>query len=163
LVIIEGRRRGKAISNNSKGELIANSNMTIKNKNNKPPVGGGATTTSNNNAVEPTINPFVIPMGERRRSLYERDDDGLDWLRKPSTDLPSNVVVTSSEISMLTPDGNMRVVDTYNPAERLREKQMGMPQYDGRYEGRSTGYPEDPDNFAPSGLKVRSTKPKKEE
>ena len=45
-----------------------------------PPV--GAAPTSNNNAVEPTIDPFVIPMGERRRSLYNNNEnnDGLDWL-----------------------------------------------------------------------------------
>jgi hypothetical protein len=143
--------------------------MTIKNKNNKPPVGGGGATTSNNNAVEPTIDPFIIPIGDSRRprSLYNKDD-GLDWLRKPSNDLPSNVVVTSSEISMLTPDGDMRVVDTYNNSADQWHSKNEMERrynvrYDGRYEGRSESWPDDPGNFSKSGLSVRRSKSDKQE
>src|SRR5829696_5959490 len=133
--------------------------MTIKNKNNnKPPVGAAPTSSSNNNAVEPTIDSFLIPMGERRpRSLYNKGDDGLDWLRKTSTDLPSNVTVTSADISMLSPDGSMRVVDTYS-ADQWHSKNEMDRRYDGRYEGQVNGDPLDRSIHSSSGLSMRSTR-----
>ena len=128
--------------------------MTIK-KNNRPPVGGNAPTANNNrNNYDDTttVSPFIIPIGDSNRR--NTNSDGLDWLRKPSTDLPGNVIVNRTDISMLGPDGRMRVVDTYNPMERLREKQMGMPQYDGRYEGQSDGDPLDRSIHSSSGLRI---------
>jgi hypothetical protein len=131
-------------------------NNNNKNKARMPPVGGAAPTTStpNTTRAEDSIDSTIIPLNNRKRKRY---DDGLDWLRQPSNDLPSNAVSTWSEISMLQPDGSTRVMDTYSADEWHSKNEMDR-RYDGRYEGRSQGYPDDPDNFSTSGLKVRSTR-----
>jgi|SRR5215213_5581655 len=104
----------------------------------------------------------ILPMGDTTRSRSEQwrnkhYDDGLNYLRGPSNDLPSSAISISSEVKLVTPDGK-NVLDTYYAPDKLREfqkqKRMEQEKYDGRYEGRSSGYSDDPDNFSNSGLKV---------
>jgi hypothetical protein len=130
--------------------------MTIKNKNNnKPPVGAAPTnsTTNTTTTTADRIDSTIIPINDRKR----RKDDALDWLRKPSNDLPSNAVSTWSEISMLSPDGSMRVVDTYS-ADQWHSKNELDRRYDGRYEGQVNGDPLDRSIHSSSGLSMRSTR-----
>jgi hypothetical protein len=90
------------------------------------------------------------------RHHKKRYNDGLDGLREPSNDLPSNAISISSEVSLRTPDGK-DVLGTYYPPqklkERLREKQMDE-LYDTRYEGQPDGDPLDRSIHSSSGLKV---------
>ncbi len=133
--------------------------MTINNRNNKarlPPVGDGAAADVANNTTTPMTppsNPFCIRLDEKR-SLYRRKyDDGLDWLRQPSNDLPAGAISKSSEISMLTPDGSRRVVDT-DSADQWHSKNQMDRRYDGRYEGQVNGDPLDRSIHSSSGLRI---------
>ena len=99
----------------------------------------------NDDVIDPGT---IIPLTNRKN----RYDDGLDWLRGPSNDLPAGAISISSEVSLLTPDGTRNVLDTYSTEQWHRKNKMDR-RYDGRYEGRSTGYPDDPDNYSTSGLR----------
>lgn len=68
----------------------------------------------------------------------------------------SGKIIISGEDNI--PDGSSNssapgVWRTVSPHELRREKEENQ-LYDNRYEGRSKGYDEDPDNFSTSGLKV---------
>jgi hypothetical protein len=128
--------------------------MAIKNKSNKlPPVSD--TPTNNSRSVdEDTVGTFISPLGDTRpRSLYNKGDDGLGWLRKPSNDLPSHITTISSDISMLGSDGQMRVVDSYRADEGGWESQMrnNMGGRTGRYNYNNVRYDYDPYKGQPLG------------
>jgi hypothetical protein len=108
--------------------------------------------------MTPPSNPFCIRLDEKR-SLYRRKyDDGLDWLRQPSNDLPAGAISLSTEVGIPTPNGSWRTV---SPDELRRETEENR-LYDGRYEGRSEAWEGDPDNFSSSGLSVNSSRRSKE-
>jgi len=65
-------------------------------------------------------------------------------------------VIISSETYLPTPNGR-DVFDTYNAEQKLKERRREMEleqKYDHRFEGRSEGYYDDPDNYSNSGLKT---------
>jgi hypothetical protein len=134
--------------------------MTINNRNNKarlPPVGDGvaaADAANNTTPMTSPSNPFCIRLDEKR-SLYRRKyDDGLDWLRQPSNDLPAGAISLSTEVGIPTPSGSWRTV---SPDELRRETEENR-LYDGRYEGQPDGDPLDRSIHSSSGLSMRSTR-----
>lgn len=122
--------------------------MTIKNKANRiPPVGADTTVNTNTTPAEDRIDCSIIPLTNRNKSRY---NDGLDWVRQPSNDLPSGAVSLSVNVGIPNSDGSWRTVTS----DELRRQTKESRLYDGRYEGQENGDPLDRSIHSSSGLRM---------
>jgi hypothetical protein len=74
----------------------------------------------------------------------------LDSDRRKMIDEGKIIISAKDEIPEGTGPNHAEVVSS----DELRRRKEENARYDGRYEGRSESYPEDPDNYSNSGLKV---------